>query len=229
MTPELRAVARPALLLGGLVAGALALHALGRAGGFDPAQLQRAFGSGATSMLAFVAIGAAGCAVGVPRQAIAFAAGYLFGFVPGLAAGWAGMLAGLCISFWYARLVGRDWAARRLPPGLRKVDRFVADNPFSATLTLRLLPVGNNLALNLLAGLSGVAFLPFLGGSAVGYLPQAIVFALLGSGVRVEREIQLVLGVLLFVLSAALGLWLLARHRQARRLAEASGLSGPDP
>lgn len=225
MTPALRALARPLLLLGGLVAGGLALHLISRAGGLDPAVVGGWIaGTGLAGEVLFVALGAIACAVGMPRQAVAFAGGYAFGLAGGLFSAWAAMLLGLAASFWWARLAGRDFAARRLKGGLRKLDRFVADNPFSATLTLRLLPVGNNLALNLLAGLSGVAFAPFLAASALGYLPQTIVFALLGAGVRIERETQIALGVVLFAASIVLGLWLLSRHRRAQALARAAGL-----
>lgn len=225
MTPELRALARPALFLGGLLAGGFALHLVSRAGGLDPAVLNSWItGQGWLGRLAFIGIGAAACAVGMPRQAVAFAGGYAFGAVQGALTAWAAMLLGLAASFWWARLAGRDFAARRLGEKLRRIDRFIAENPFSATLTLRLLPVGNNFALNLLAGLSGVAFGPFLAGSAIGYLPQTIVFALLGKGVRIEREVQIALGILLFVASALLGLWLLSRHRRAQALAKAAWL-----
>jgi uncharacterized membrane protein YdjX (TVP38/TMEM64 family) len=226
MTPELRAIARPALFLGGLLLGGFLLQLLSRAGGLDPAALNRWItGQGALGLLAFIGLGAAACAVGMPRQAVAFAGGYAFGAALGALAAWAAMLVGLSAGFWWARLAGRDLAARKLSGRLRSIDRFVAENPFSATLTLRLLPVGNNLALNLLAGLSGVAYGPFLAGSAIGYLPQTIVFALLGKGVRIERELQIALGVLLFAASALLGLWLLSRHRRAQALAKAAGLA----
>ncbi|MDT8262249.1 TVP38/TMEM64 family protein, partial [Roseomonas sp. DSM 102946] len=76
----------------------------------------------------------------------------------------------------------------------------------------------NNLALNLLAGLSGVAAGPFLLGSAIGYVPQTAVFVLLGEGVAVNQSTQIALGVALFALSALLGWWLLRRHRAGRAI-----------
>ncbi len=227
MTPELRALAKPVLFMAGLLLAGLGLRLLQQEGGFEPAAVARLVGAaGIPGEALFVLLGGLACAVGMPRQAVAFAGGYVFGLGHGLAASLSAMVLGLCLAFWWARLVGRSWASRRIGGRLARLDRFIAENPFSATLTLRLLPVGNNLALNLLAGLSGVAFAPFLAGSALGYLPQTVVFALLGSGVAVERGVQVALGVGLFAVSAGLGLWLLARHRRARALAEASGLSG---
>ena len=96
----------------------------------------------------------------------------------------------------------------------------LAGSPFNATLALRLLPVGNNLALNLLAGMAGVSLVPFLAGSAIGYLPQTVVFALLGKGIRVDGAWQLGLGVGLFVVSAVIGLLLLRQHKAGRALEE---------
>ncbi|MFQ3622569.1 MAG: VTT domain-containing protein, partial [Acetobacteraceae bacterium] len=133
------------------------------------------------------------------------------------------MILGCAASFFYARLIGRDWARRRISGRLARLDRFLAENPFTATLTMRLLPVGNNLALNLLAGLSGVAAVPFLAASAVGYLPQTVVFALLGKGVRVDGVVQIALGAALFAASALLGLLLLRRHRVGRALEAQAG------
>ena len=46
---------------------------------------------------------------------------------------------------------------------------------------------------------------PERGNPAIGYLPQTVVFALLGKGIRVDGAWQLALAVALFVVSAALG------------------------
>ena len=56
------------------------------------------------------------------------------------------------------------------------------------TLLIRLLPVGNNFATSLAAGVSRVPARPFLLGSLLGYMPQTMVFALAGSGVEMGAE-----------------------------------------
>ena len=76
---------------------------------------------------------------------------------------------------------------------------------------LRLLPVGNNVLLNVAAGVSGVSAGWFLVGSAIGYLPQTIVFALLGGGTRFDRRLELALAAGLFLASALVGLALYRR------------------
>ena len=68
---------------------------------------------------------------------------------------------------------------------MRKFDEFVGLHPFQMTMIVRLLPVGSNVLTNLIAGVSRVRPVPFFAGSAVGYLPQTLAFALVGSGVPI--------------------------------------------
>ena len=91
-----------------------------------------------------------------------------------------------------------------------------------ATLTLRLLPVGNNLVLNLLAGVSTLSVGPFLAALVLGYVPQTVIFALLGGGVRVSEKVQVAVAVALFAVSVILGLILLRDRRTARASADAA-------
>ena len=206
MTRWLRLAARPALLLAGLAAAGLLLRWVGldgvvaRAGEQGPA--------------VFVALGAAACTVGVPRQVVAYAGGLAFGFWPGSALALVAEALGCAADFFWARLVARRWAQAWLARGGRvaRLERFLVSNAFSATLTLRLLPVGSNIALNLLAGVSGVAAAPFLLASVLGYVPQTAVFALLGGGVRVSDGLRMGLAAGLMAASVALGIALMRRR-----------------
>jgi membrane protein DedA with SNARE-associated domain len=141
----------------------------------------------------------------------------------GIALGLLAQVLGAALGFGWARLIGRGWAERRLAgrfgQRLRPLRDAIAEQPFGTTLALRLLPVGNNLALNLLAGMTGIAAAPFLAASALGYLPQTAIFALLGKGVRVDGAWQLVLAAAMLGLSVWLGFRLLRRHRAGRALA----------
>ncbi|WP_043831958.1 TVP38/TMEM64 family protein [Muricoccus aerilatus] len=217
--PAIAAAGRLALLALGLGFAGWIIRTLGLAPGGETGTAwvdHWIRGQGLQGEAVFLAVGAAAAAAGLPRQGVAFLGGYAFGAPVGTGLALVAQVLGCAASFGWARLLGRDWAARRLEGRfgrrLRPLhDRLVA-SPFGATLALRLLPVGNNLALNLLAGLSGVRMAPFVLGSAIGYLPQTLVFALLGNGVAVDRMAQLVLGGALFLVSVALGAWLLRRE-----------------
>ncbi len=207
-------LARPALLATGLVLAGLSLRMAPRA--LDPATLDRfVAGHGFAGALLFVLGAAAACAVGVPRQAAAFAGGYVFGVSGGTALALLGQVLGCAFDFVWARVVARPWVARRMRGRLARWEEFIVGRPFRAILTLRLLPVGNNLLLNLLAGASKISPPPFLIASTIGYVPQTIVFALLGGGVRVAHSVQISLGAALLAASTALGASLL-RSRPAR-------------
>ena len=217
------AVLKLALLGAGLAAAGLLLRGAGLAPGTEWVD-HWVLGQGLAGDLAFVAMGAAATAVGAPRQGVAFLGGYAFGVLEGSLLALAAQVVGCALSYGWARVVGRSWAERRLAGRfgrrLRPLRDALADSPFGATLALRLLPVGNNLALNLLAGMAGVRLVPFLAASAIGYLPQTVVFALLGKGIRVDGAWQLGLAVALFTVSAAIGLVLLRRHQAGRALDE---------
>jgi len=184
---------------------------------FGPDWLEREIrGPGGRGALGFVALATLAISVGVPRQVVAFAAGYAFGLVQGTLLALLATLLSCIATFYYARLFGRALIAPRLSGRIARVDAFVREHPFSMTLLIRLLPAGHNLSTNLAAGLSSVAALPFVLGSALGYIPQTVVFALVGSGVGVDPFWHLALGVTLFIVSSALGLYLYRRMRSGR-------------
>jgi uncharacterized membrane protein YdjX (TVP38/TMEM64 family) len=66
------------------------------------------------------------------------------------------------------------------------------------TVLIRLLPVGSNLLTNLAAGISSIRSKHFFSGTLLGYLPQTLVFALVGSGVHIAPALKLALAIGLF-------------------------------
>ena len=223
-----RALGKLLLLAGGLAAGGLVLRAAGAVPGTEWVD-RYVRDRGLFGEAVFLAAGAVATAAGLPRQGVAFLGGYAFGVAEGIGLALGAQLAGCALSVGWARLVGRKWAERRLAgrygARLRRLRDALAASPFGATLALRLLPVGNNLALNLLAGMAGIALPPFLAASALGYLPQTVVFALLGKGVRVDGAWQIGVAAVLLAVSVGIGFALLRRHSAGRTLggAEAEG------
>jgi len=216
---------RPRLLLRGLTliatlaAAGFLIEALGLRQALDAGWIdQQIRGRGLSGDGVFLLAGALAIGFGLPRQAVCFLAGYAFGFAEGVL--WASLasLLGCLGAFCYARWLGRAVVAAHFPDRVARIDAFLAGNTLSMTLLLRLLPVGSNLLTNLAAGVSGVALLPFLAGSLLGYLPQTVVFVLLGSGIQVDPLFRIGISVVLFVASAVLGVWLVRRYRHGRRL-----------
>lgn len=188
-------------------------------------------GQGLNGEMLFVGLAALATGVGLPRQVVSGLAGYAFGLVLGSALALAGTVAGCVGAFYYARLVARAPLRRKFSGRVRKLDDFLHNHAFAMTLLIRMLPVGSNVATNLAAGVSSVRAAPFIAGSALGYLPQTVIFALLGSGVAVDPALRITLSVVLFVASTVLGVYLYRHFRHGKSLDPAldDELDGPDP
>lgn len=206
---------KPALMAGGMIALATALPLLGAA--TAQSTLANLVGQGGLRGPAmFLLLATFLTAIGLPRQVPAFVAGYAFGPVYGSAIALGSQVLACSLDFIWARAIGREFVRRRFGKTFGKIDKVLAAQPFTATLTLRLMPVGSNILLNLAAGLSSIPALPFLAASAIGFVPQTVMFALFGQGSAPSHARMLMLGGAMFLASASLGLLLLRRARAAR-------------
>ena len=177
-------------------------------------------GKGISGELLYVAVGGLITAVAVPRHIVSFLGGYAFGAGLGTALALIATEIGCVLVFFYGRYVGRPLVSERLRARVRRIEDFLASNPFSMTLLIRLLPVGNNFATSLAAGVSRVPARPFLFGSLIGYAPQTFIFALAGSGLEVGERMRIALAVVFFVVSGAIGIWLYRRYRHGKTLGD---------
>ena len=178
---------------------------------------------GLAGVLLFVAAGVLFTGIGLSRQVLAFVAGYAFGPVAGAALSLLAEMGGVALAFSLARYVGADAVTRRYAGNIRTLDQFLRTHPFLMTIALKLFPLGSNVVLNVLAGVSSVALVPYLLGSAVGHAPQTVVFAMVAAGVATGDVLQSVLAVALFVVSGLIGLYL---YRKYRRSLEPQGPAG---
>lgn len=195
-----------------LVAGLMKVTGLGTA--FDEAWIDAYVrGQGAAGQLVFIAAGLVFTAAGLPRQLVGVLAGYAFGFAAGTGLALAAVTLGCIAAFYYARFLGRDFVAHRFPSKVKRIDAFLSQNPLAMTMLIRFLPLGSNLATNLAAGVSSVRAAPFFMGSLIGYLPQTVVFALIGSGIGIDPWTRIGLGAALFALSGVLGVHVYRRYR----------------
>lgn len=151
--------------------------------------------------------------IGAPRQIISFFAAFFFGLGAGFLVALLSTTCGCVISYSLARVFSRyfqQFVRGKLDTALS----FWRKNTLIATMIWRFLPVGNNLLSNLAAGAFKIPPVKFVAGSAIGYVPQTLVFAVMGSGVNVESNAQIAISIGLFVLSAMMGLYLYARYKR---------------
>jgi uncharacterized membrane protein YdjX (TVP38/TMEM64 family) len=180
----------------------------------------------------FVGLCALLASVGLSRQIIAFLAGYGFGFPKGVLLAMLAVVSGCIITFWVARLFLRGFLLKRYSERIRRVDEFIRDNTFSMTLSVRLLPLGSNWMFNLAGGVSGVHCTPFLLGSALGYLPQMMIFSLVGSGAQVDQFWQIAIAMVMLVIAVVIGTYLYRKYTRSRPAgiegdSEVGGGNGP--
>ncbi len=220
MTKPVRMVAKGLALILSLAVIIYALRLTGVAEAFNKAWVDTYLAHrGATGALLYVLCAALFTSVGVPRQLVSFLGGYAFGFLPGVPLALAGTLTSCIVTFYYSRFFGRNLINRKFGKRVARLNGIIADNTFSTALIIRLLPVGNNLITNLLAGVSNASPAGFFLGTLLGYIPQTLVFVLLGSGVHVSPVWRTVLSVALFLLASLLG-WALYRRRREARVVE---------
>lgn len=156
--------------------------------------------------------------IGLSRQLVAFLGGYAFGFLPGVLLSMLAVVAGCILSFYVARYLLRVFLLRHYAGRIHSMGRFIKENTFAMTMLIRLLPLGSNLMVNVAAGVSGARSIPFFFGSAIGYLPQMLIFALVGSGSSVDQFWQVIVAMSLFVVATVLGIWLYRKYRHGRTL-----------
>ncbi len=128
---------------------------------------------------------------------------------------WLGAITAGMVGFAYARYVGREWVAERLPARMRRFEARVVERSVQTVILVRLLFFLAPPA-HWALGLSPVRFGPFLVGSAIGFVPGMLLVSLAGARIfawlsRQPREAWMALAAL-FLLGVA-AWWLLTRRR----------------
>lgn len=181
--------------------------------------------AGARGVLLFLLAGGLLTGIGISRQLVAFLAGYGFGFLQGFLLSMAAVVAGCILTFFCARLLLRAVLLRHYGRRIQRVEAFIRENTFNMALLLRLLPLGSNWMISVAAGASSVRSRPFFLGSALGYVPQMLIFCLVGSGTQVGQFWQVAIAMAMFVLAALLGMHLYRSYRLDRM----HPLAAPEP
>ena len=168
---------------------------------------------GLAGMLLFLIVGTLATSIGLPRQMVAFIGGIAYGVVTGVLFSLCAAIIGCYLTVNLSRWLFAATVAQRYPKVIAQLQSFLKQDIFMKVLVLRLQPLGTNLLTNVCVGFTAIPIKVFLAASAVGYIPQMLVFALLGSGIRVGSNVQLMLSAVLLVISILLGYLLYRRHR----------------
>jgi len=216
-----RLAALAVLLVAGVVVGALS--SWGPLHGHDGSAMLRAWLAriGAFAPLAFAWIAACAVAAGAPRLVVAFAGGAAFGAVWGSILAQLAIVVGCVATFSVARWSGGAYARRQLArrfPRLHSGLELIGEHPLASNLALRLSPVGNCFAVNLLLSATPMRLRGFVVGTLLGTVPETLVYALLGAGIVQAAPRLWLTSAAIFTL-LCVGYWLLLRRsRLVRRV-----------
>ncbi len=222
-----RALALALFLLASVALGAVSVSL----GWIRPQMIRQAVAeSGALGMVVYILAVAVIEMLWIPRAWGLFAGGALYGpFVGFLLSLVADMLGGtLC--YLIARGGGRAWAQRILAtrPRAARVTKLLAERRGGVTVAfLRVVPIAHYTAVSYAAGVSGVSVRAFLLGNAVGLIPGAIVYPLIGDAALDPTSPRFIVAVSLLV-AAFFGSIFLTRWFLRRSSAEGPASERPD-
>ena len=147
-------------------------------------------------------------AVGLPRQIAALSAGYLFGAGYGVVLATVSAVLACLLTLIIALKLFNKTIKQHYPKPLAKVHHFFAHDTFLKAIIIRIVPAGSNFLTNVLAGTAHSPITPYILGSALGFIPQMIVFSLMGAGLKVNSQQQLILSIILLVIALVLSSYL---------------------
>lgn len=174
---------------------------------------------GMEGLITIILLGAMFTGLGGPRQLLAFVFGFALGGTNGALVSTLTAALGATGCYFTARWLLRTSLIGRFGKRMGQFDDLFREQTLFKVLMVRLLPVGSNLLVNLLAGCSGIRYIPFLVGSIIGYLPQMLIFALAGAGIGSADEYKLMLSLVLFIIASLIGA-LLYRSQRTKTLAK---------
>ena len=119
----------------------------------------------------------------ISRTVLSVLVGAVAGFPAGLAVALSGGLLGGLAGFALSRWLGREAVIRLAGARLAGLDRVVSERGFVSVLAARIMPVAPFVFVSYAAGLSGVRFVPYLLGTAVGLVPWSVLYVGIGASV----------------------------------------------
>jgi len=157
--------------------------------------------------------------IGVPQWMLIAGTVVAFGPAYGAAYSWAATMISASLDFYIGRWVGAERLKQFGGDFINRIVGLVRKNGFFTSFTVRLVPTGPFVLVNMAAGVSRMTFPAFIGGTGLGIIPKILAVAFLGKGIfdafadQGDTFVLLSLGVAAVLLIAML----IARKRLSRR------------
>lgn len=151
--------------------------------------------------------------VGLPRQVAAFSSGYMLGSVYGTVFATIAASLACFLTFVAAQFVFHKTLKKRFPKQIASLSAFFKHDVFTKAFIIRLIPAGSNFLTNVLAGTAKAPLIPYLAGTMLGFIPQMALFSMLGAGVSVGNNQQIILSVVLVIIAGVLVAYLVRKSK----------------
>ncbi|MDE5681616.1 MAG: VTT domain-containing protein [Mailhella sp.] len=148
----------------------------------------------------------------VPRQLLSLVAGYFYGTPLAVFTVSFGAGLGCLLSMGYGNFLAKNFFQKNMKPRMRCLETIFTKSTFGIALGIRIMPVGSNTFLNMLAGAAKIPFWSFWAGSVIGYIPQNYLFALLGNAGKTESPLPLVQSVFLYAVLFCTGFLIVKKN-----------------
>ncbi|MBR7744287.1 TVP38/TMEM64 family protein [Phycicoccus sp. BSK3Z-2] len=176
------------LLLGTLVAGAVAVVVLG--GDLDAVRAA-VRDAGPWGPAVFVVAHVLLTLAPVPKSILVTIAGALFGVSTGVVVAWVAAVVSALVGFAVARRLGREPVARVAGPRLAGVQDLARDQGVLSVVVLRLTPVVPFTIVNYACGVSAVSRRDYVVGTLVGVVPGTVAYTLVGASAVADGSVVL--------------------------------------
>lgn len=144
----------------------------------------------------------------VPRQLLSMVAGYFFGWRTAVVTVSLGAGLGCLLSMGYGNFLAKNFFRRKMKKRIACLEHIFQKSAFGVALGIRIMPVGSNTLLNMTAGATRIPFWQFWFGSVLGYVPQNLLFAVLGHAGKTEADLAVLGSVLLYGVLFCVGFWI---------------------
>lgn len=132
--------------------------------------------------------------------------GAVFGKLGGTIFTLLGLTAGSVLTFYLARIIGKDWAKRIMGHRYDKYEGYVSrDFPYSIFL-MRVLPILPYDAVSCIAGMSRVSLGKFITGTLAGSLPGVFLYVYFGDSIRSMSFKRMIFSIAIIMIFAVMPL-----------------------
>lgn len=155
----------------------------------------------------------------IPASIIYIYTGMAFDTPLALAINFAGIALEITVTFWLGRFLGGGYVEKKIQgkKWAGKLMQVKGKNKASFLFAVRVLPAFPIDFVSLFLGASGIGFIPYFLLTVAGIMPRVILFTILGDGLYDYIPMELLVGVAVSSIPAALFVWLFLYFRKKRR------------